>query len=167
MKNVVLIGMPAVGKTTVGRLLAKKLNMQFVDGDDLIRSSCMATLPEIIEKHGRDGFVKIENAVLAGFEGENTVLATGGSAVYGEQAMEHLKSRAVVIYLYISYDRIALRLRRAKERGVALRDGQTLRDLYDERAVLYEKYADITINEADKKLDETVEECLAALKSKL
>ena len=167
MKNVVLIGMPAVGKTTVGRLLAKKLNMQFVDGDDLIRSSCMAALPEIIEKHGRDGFVKIENAVLAGFEGENTVLATGGSAVYGEQAMEHLKSRAVVIYLYISYDRIALRLRRAKERGVALRDGQTLRDLYDERAVLYEKYADITINEADKKLDETVEECLAALKSKL
>ena len=159
--------MPAVGKTTIGKLLAKKLNMQFVDGDDLIRASCMATLPEIIEKHGPDGFIKIENAVLSAFDGTDTVLAPGGSVVYGEDAMRNLKARSVIVYLYLPFDKLEVRLGKAKERGVVLRDGQTLKDLFDERVVLYEKYADVTIDESGKKSEETAEECAAALKNKL
>ena len=95
------------------------------------------------------------------------MLAPGGSVVYGEEAMRNLKARSVVVYLYLPFDKLEVRLGKAKERGVVLRDGQTLKDLFDERVVLYEKYADVIIDESGKKSEETAEECAAALKNKL
>lgn len=163
MNNIILIGMPAVGKSTIGRMLAKSLNMNFLDTDDLIKDSCMMPLKDVIEKHGIDGFIKIENAVISACNVTNTVIATGGSAVYGQTAMSRLKENGVVIYIKIDYDRIKLRLRKIKSRGVAIREDQTLSDLYKERCSLYEKYADIVVEEGDKLSDQMVRECLSAL----
>ena len=164
MKNVILIGMPAVGKSTVGKLLASSLKMDFIDTDDVIRQGCMVPLSEVIEKYGVDNFVKIEEKIISSINVKNTVIATGGSAVYGASAMEHLRKDGVFVYLKISYENIALRLRRMKSRGVAIREGMTLKDLYDERTALYEKYADIIIEEDNNTVEKTVRECLDALK---
>ncbi len=145
--NITLIGMPASGKSMVGVLLAKRLGMEFIDGDLLIQKQEKRLLKEIIEQEGIEQFIQIESEVHEKLQVTNTVIAPGGSVIYSEKAMKHLKEIGIVVYLKVSYEEIANRLGNVKERGVVLKDGMTLRDLYDERVPLYEKYADITVNE--------------------
>ena len=137
-KNIVLIGMPGVGKSTIGVILAKQLGYQFVDADLLIQQQEKRLLHQIITQEGIEGFLAIENRVNASIDAERSVIATGGSVVYGKEAMEHLRSIGTVVYLKLSYEALQRRLRNLKDRGVVLREGQTLLDLYQERTPLYE-----------------------------
>ena len=163
MNNIVLIGMPGVGKSTVGVILAKELGYQFLDADLLIQKRENRLLKEIIEQEGVDGFIEIENQVNASIEADRTVVATGGSVVYGEEAMAHLKKIATVIYLRLSYEELEKRLGNLKNRGVVLREGQTLKDLYEERTKLYEKYADLIVDEENKGIEETLQAIVKVL----
>lgn len=163
--NIVLIGMPGVGKSTVGVILAKVLGYQFVDADLVIQEEEGKLLREIIAEVGTDGFIEVENRVNVGLMVEHSVIATGGSVVYGTQAMEHLKEIGTVVYLKLPFDVLNKRLRDIKGRGVVLKDGQTLKDLYEERVPLYEKYADITIEEYGLNVEETIEKLVAELKA--
>lgn len=144
-RNIVLIGMPGSGKSTVGVVLAKRLGYEFVDSDLVIQKRTGRLLHELIEENGIEGFWKIENDVNSSLDMDNSIIATGGSAIYGGDAMKHLREIGTVVYLQISYDELKERLGDLNARGVTLRPGQTLRDLYDERIPLYEKYADMTI----------------------
>lgn len=163
MNNIVLIGMPGVGKSTVGVILAKELGYQFLDADLLIQKRENRLLKEIIEQEGVDGFIEIENQMNASIEADRTVVATGGSVVYGEEAMAHLKKIATVIYLRLSYEELEKRLGNLKNRGVVLREGQTLKDLYEERIKLYEKYADLIVDEENKGIEETLQAIVKVL----
>lgn len=163
MDNIVLIGMPGVGKSTAGVILAKELGYQFVDADLLIQKRENRLLKEIIAQEGVDGFIEIENQVNASIKADHTVIATGGSVVYGEEAMAHLKEIATVVYLKLSYESLQKRLGDLKNRGVVLREGQTLEALYQERKVLYEKYADIIIDEENKGIEETLQSIIENL----
>lgn len=161
--NIVLIGMPGVGKSTIGVILAKMLGYQFVDADLLIQKQEGKLLHEIIEKVGTDGFIEVENQVNAGIEAERTIIATGGSVVYGKEAMEHLKSIGTVVYLEVPYEILEQRLADIKGRGVVLKDGQDLRDLFLERTPLYEKYADVSVSEKGLNVEQTVEKLIEKL----
>lgn len=161
--NIVLIGMPAVGKSTLGVVLAKELGYEFIDADLLIQKREGRLLKEIIADEGVDGFLKIENDVNASINTTKAIISTGGSVIYGKEAMEHLKSIGGVVYLKLDYETLASRLGSLKGRGVVLRDGQTLKDLYDERTPLYEKYADVTIDEKGLDLEATLAAVLAAI----
>ena len=161
--NIVLIGMPGVGKSTVGVVLAKALGYNFVDADLVIQQQTGKLLCELIAEHGTEGFLEIEDGVNSSIEGHKTVIATGGSAVYCAKAMEHYKEIATVLYLRVSYETLEERLGDLKNRGVVLNDGQTLKDLYDERTAYYEKYADVTVNEEGLSIRETID----AVKEKL
>lgn len=156
--NIVLIGMPGAGKSTVGVVLAKRLGRIFVDSDLVIQERQGMLLHEIIEEKGLYGFLQVEEAVNASLEMSGAVIATGGSVIYGEKAMEHLKRISTVVYLQLPFATIAERLGDLNERGVALQDGQSLRSLYEERVPLYEKYADIVIPCENKMLREIVVE---------
>ena len=144
--TITLIGMPAVGKSCLGRHLSKKLNMKVIDGDRLIEQITGRRLQSIIDEDGLDAFKKIEEEVLLSINEDNVIIAPGGSAVYYESVMEHFKSNGIVVYLYASVETIIERLGDFSKRGVALRPGQTIHDLYLERVPLLEKYADVTIN---------------------
>ena len=144
--NIILIGMPGAGKSTVGVVLAKKLGYTFIDSDIVIQDEKGMLLHELITKFGIDGFNEIENEVNSKINVKNSVIPTGGSAVYGKEAMEHFKSIGQVVYLKLPYDEIESRLGDLNERGVSIKKGQTLSSLYEERAPLYEKYADIIID---------------------
>ncbi len=157
--NVVLIGMPGCGKSTVGVLLAKALLYQFVDTDLLIQNACGKSLCAILDEQGLDGFKAVENRVLSELECNNTVIATGGSAVYGEDAMAHLKQNATVVYLRITPEEAEVRIHNITTRGIAMPVGYTLEQLYEERAPLYERYADVTVDCAGR----TAEECVTAI----
>ena len=156
--NIVLIGMPGAGKSTAGVILAKVIGYQFVDADLVIQEEEGKRLHEIIEEVGTDGFIEVENRVNASLMAEHSVIATGGSVVYGAEAMEHLKAIGTVIYLKLPYEVVRKRLSDIKGRGVVLKDGQTLKDLYEERVLLYEKYADIIVDEFGRNVEQTVEE---------
>ncbi len=143
--NIVLIGMPAVGKTTVGRILAKKLGYGFIDTDILIQNGEKMTLARIIATHGIEKFLEIEADYLAGLDCSGTIIATGGSAVYKERAMACLKKNSMVIYLKIDLPCLASRLSDLSSRGVAIGPKQDLSGLYLERTRLYERYQDICI----------------------
>lgn len=162
-KNVVLIGMPGAGKSTIGVILAKVLGKDFIDADLVIQKKEGRLLREIIEQEGPDGFLAVEERVNAGICPDAAVIATGGSVVYGQRAMEHLGRIGVIVYLKLSYPAVESRLRDIRGRGVVLRDGQTLLDLYQERAVLYERYADVTVEEDGLGVEETLEKTLQAL----
>ena len=161
--NIVLIGMPGVGKSTVGVVLAKALGYNFVDADLVIQQQTGKLLCELIAEHGTEGFLEIEDEVNSSIEEHKAVIATGGSAVYCANAMEHYKEIATVLYLSVSYETLEERLGDLKNRGVVLNDGQTLKDLYDERTAYYEKYADVTVNEEGLSIRETID----AVKEKL
>ena len=163
MNNITLIGMPGVGKSTLGVVLAKVLGYQFLDADLLIQKQENRRLYQIIEEEGAEGFMAVENRVNASIEAENTVIATGGSVVYCEEAMEHLKSIGTVVYLKLSLQPLSRRLGNLKGRGVLLKDGQTLKDLYEERVPLYEKYADIVVDEEGKDLEASLQAVLETL----
>ena len=156
MRNIVLIGMPGCGKSTVGVVLAKNLAMDFLDSDLLIQRDMGMRLSAIIEQYGDDGFRLVENRVNSGIQAENSVIATGGSVIYGEEAMEHLKRIGTVVYLKLSYEQIEERLGDLHARGVSMKPGQTLRDLYNERCPLYERWADVTVPCEGKRLREVV-----------
>lgn len=157
MKNVILIGMPAVGKSTVGVVVAKRLGYEFIDTDLLIQKQENRLLKDIIEDEGIDGFLSIENQVNRDVQSERAVISPGGSVVYCQEAMEHYKKIGVVVYLRASFETINHRIRNAKNRGVVLKEGQTLEMLYEERVKLFEKYADLTIDEDGKDLGETID----------
>ena len=152
--NIILIGMPGVGKSTVGVVLAKILGYHFVDTDLVIQEKEGRLLKDIIEQEGNEGFIKIEEKINTELEAEHSVIAPGGSVVYGDKAMRHFKEIGTVVYLKASYEVINTRLSNLKGRGVVLKEGQTLKNLYDERCVLYEKYADITVDEGDRDLSD-------------
>ena len=154
--NIVLIGMPGVGKSTVGVILAKVLGYQFVDADLLIQKSEGKLLKDIIAEKGTDGFIEVENRVNASIEAENTIIATGGSVIYGKEAMAHLKEIGTVVYLHVPFMTLEKRLADIKGRGVVLKEGQSLYDLYLERTPLYEKYADVIIDCEGRQIREIV-----------
>ena len=160
MNNITLIGMPGAGKSTLGVVLAKILGYQFLDSDLLIQKAEKRKLSQIIKEEGIEGFKNIENRVNASIEAEETVIATGGSVVYCDEAMKHLKSIGKVVYLKLSYEAVSKRLGDLKGRGVVLKEGQTLEDLYYERKPLYEKYADIVVDEEGKNLEASLQAVL-------
>lgn len=164
-ENIVLIGMPGVGKSTVGVILAKVLGYQFIDADLVIQKRENRLLHEIISEEGLDGFLKAEenaNVYIAQNE-EKSIVATGGSVVYCEKAMQELKKTGRVIYLELEYDQLKKRLGNLKGRGVVLKDGQDLRGLYEERIPLYEKYADLTVKEKNLDVEQTLQKIVDRL----
>ena len=160
-KNVILIGMPGSGKSTVGVVLAKVLGYRFIDSDLEIQSQEGKRLPELIE-----GFLDIEARVNASIEAERCVIATGGSVVYRDSAMQHLKEIGTVVYLKLTCEELEERLGDLRCRGVALQEGQTLQSLYEERIPLYEKYADITVDETNMSVEETMEQVVLRYRSR-
>lgn len=158
MDNIVLIGMPGAGKSTIGVVLAKNIGYSFVDSDLVIQEKEGKLLHEIISEIGDDGFREVENRVNAGLKIKKSIISTGGSVVYGKEAMDNLKKIGKVVYLKQDYQEIKKRLGDLSKRGVTIKGGQTLKDLYDERVPLYEKYADIVIDCQNKSIREIVEE---------
>ena len=146
--KIILIVMHVAGKSTLGVVLAKILNYSFIDADLLIQSQCDKTLQKIIDACGPDGFIEVENEVLCTLSADQSVIATGGSAVYSDEAMKHLSSIGTVVYLQVSLKELENRLGGLYERGVVMKDGigMSLNALYEERIPLYEKYAEVTID---------------------
>ena len=167
MKNIILIGMPAVGKSTVGVVVAKRIGYEFIDTDLLIQKQEKRLLKEIIAEEGNERFLEIENQVNRDVQVESAVISPGGSVVYCEEAMQHFKEIGTVIYLHATYEAIYKRITNAKNRGVVLKEGQTLKDLYDERVKLFEKYADYTVSEEGLDLEETIDMVLELLDKSL
>lgn len=165
--NITMIGMPSSGKSTIGVLLAKRLGYSFVDVDIVIQEKEGRLLKEIISTEGMDGFLAVENRVNAGLDVKKSVIAPGGSVIYGVEAMEHLKEISEVVYLKMSYEEMEKRIGNVVDRGVALKDGMTLRDLYNERVPYYEKYADIVIDEEGMAPGDTVDALREILEEKI
>ena len=161
--NIVLIGMPGVGKSTVGVILAKVLGRTFIDSDIVIQQREGALLCDIIKERGIEGFLKTEEAAVLSIDTSNAVIATGGSVVYGKEAMEHLSEIGKIVYLELDYETLNKRLTNIKSRGVVTKKGQDLLAIYEERIPLYEKYADITINECGLNVEETIEKIVKAM----
>lgn len=162
-RNIILIGMPGSGKSTLGVLLAKALGRRFVDTDLLIQEREGRLLQDIIDNDGIEKFLQIEEQVLLSVDVEHAVIATGGSVVYEPKAMAHLSQLGTVVYLKLGYKALARRLGNLEKRGVVLRPGQTLRMLYDERVPLYEKYANITVDCGGQDIEHTLRRVRRAL----
>lgn len=163
MNNIILIGMPAAGKSTIGVILAKELGYQFIDSDLLIQNSQKRLLYTIIQQDGIDRFIEIEQQINSNINADKAVISTGGSVIYGTKAMEHLKSIGKIIYIKLSYNTLKSRLENIKRRGVILKKGQSLYDLYLERCPLYEKYADIIISAENCNLEQTLDKIIKSL----
>lgn len=164
-ENIILIGMPGAGKSTIGVILAKVLGYHFVDADIVIQEQEKRLLHEIIEQEGVDGFLAVENRVNSQIEEEKAVISTGGSVVYGKEAMEHFSQTGTIIYLKLGYEALEKRLGDLHGRGVVLREGQNLRTLYEERIPLYEKYAHLTVEEDGLSVEETLQNILEIYQS--
>lgn len=156
MKNIILIGMPGAGKSTTGVILAKRLGLNFIDTDLVIQERNGRLLQEIIDGEGPEVFKKIEETTILALQCHNTVIATGGSVVFSGSAMEHLKYGGIVVYLRISFEEMERRLKNITNRGIVLVAGECLREMYNERISLYEKYADITITCSDNDFETVV-----------
>ncbi|MBE6579252.1 MAG: shikimate kinase [Ruminococcaceae bacterium] len=169
MKNVILVGMPGSGKSTLGILLAKKIHYGYIDSDSVIVAGAGKLLPDLIAELGNEGFLALEARVNASLDVRSCVISTGGSAIYRGDVIEKMKKNGVVVYLKISYEEMAKRLGDYKRRGVVLQEGFTLRDLYEERAPLYERHADYilpldgeTVEESTDKLVELLGDAIRA-----
>lgn len=160
MRNVILVGMPACGKSTIGVVLAKTMNKGFVDTDILIQQAESRTLQEIIDQEGNDYFHHVEERVLLDFDGEDYVVATGGSAIYFDRAMDKFKEKGIVVYIKVTLDTILERLNNIRSRGVTLEKGQTIADLYEQRIPLYQKHADVVIEADGLSVEEVVEKMI-------
>jgi shikimate kinase len=163
MNNIILIGMPSAGKSTVGVILAKTLGMNFIDTDITIQEKSKRLLQEIIDTDGPDAFKTIEEETILSLHSHHTVIATGGSAVFSKRAMEHLTQYGVVVYLKISFDEMEKRLRNITTRGIVLTRDETLYEMYNERVPLYEKYAGITIDCEKEDFEMIVKKIIADL----
>lgn len=164
MKNIVLIGMPASGKSTIGVLLAKALGRGFLDTDLLIQQQEHALLQDVIDQKGVEYFLNAECRAICSLSAENTVVATGGSAVFRDAAMQKLKENGIIVFIDVPLSSVKRRLHNIKTRGVAAQKGKTVRDIYEERMPLYRKYADITVTSGDQPIEKTVSALLNALK---
>lgn len=151
-----MIGMPGCGKSTVGVVLAKVMGYRFIDADLLIQERENRLLSEIIEEKGPEGFNQIENEVNAGITADRSVIATGGSVVYGKEAMAHLARIGVIVYIRLPLNELEIRLGDLADRGISMRKGQTLKELFDERTPLYERYADLIADTAGLSIRESV-----------
>ena len=158
--NLILIGMPGSGKSTCGVLAAKALLKNFFDTDLLLQGLEQEKLQNIIDNKGIDYFLSAEEQAIIALNLDATVIATGGSVIYSEKAMQHLKSMGKVIYLHLEYDTMAARIKNIKSRGVVLKSGTTLREMYDERLPLYRKYADGVIYCDENTVEQTVEQII-------
>lgn len=161
--NVVLIGMPGCGKSTIGVLLAKAMLYNFLDTDLVIQNKFSKTLSQIIKEEGIEAFKEKENVVLSEIRCENSIVATGGSAVYGKEAMQNLKQNAKVVYLKLAPSEIEARIKNIKTRGIAMQEGTSIEELYNERAPLYERYADKIVCCSGKTIEECVNDIIKAL----
>lgn len=155
-RNITLIGMPGAGKSTIGVVLAKVLGFDFIDSDLLIQKAEGKLLWQIMRDVGNDGFNEIEERVNSTIDAQNSVISTGGSVIYGPKAMEHLRNISTVVYLKVNCSTLKRRLGDLEKRGVVLKPGQTLSELYEERVPLYEKYAHITVNVSNKSVQQAV-----------
>ena len=164
-KNIVLIGMPGSGKSTSGVLLAKSLGFSFLDTDLLIQQQECMLLQDIVDALGFFGFIEIEEKMISGLQASNCVISTGGSVIYSEKAMNHLKEIGMIVYLDVSFSEIMRRIQNISTRGIALKDGQSLENLYEERRPLYEKYADMTVLGDNKTVEELVTEIAEKIKT--
>lgn len=165
MGNVVLIGMPGSGKSTLGVVLAKKLNMNFIDSDLVIQEKFGKTLEELIDENGDAGFIRIENDVNKNINADNAIIATGGSAVYGEEAMTHFKENGVVVFLDVPIEEIQERIGSLKERGVVSNGKEGIDEIFADRDMLYRRYADITYSQKHNLLRDSVEELCEIIKN--
>lgn len=166
MNNIILIGMPGAGKSTVGVLLAKVLGMNFIDSDLLIQEQEKKILKDIIAEEGLEGYLKVENRVNKEMIAEHSVIATGGSVVYCPEAMEHLDRIGTIIYIRLEFDTIEARLGNIRQRGVVVKSGQNLRSLYEERCPLYEKYAHMTVDGEGLSLEEVLDAITTLIRQK-
>jgi shikimate kinase len=157
VRNIILIGLPGAGKSTIGVILAKIMGMNFIDTDILMQENTGRLLQEIIDKEGAAAFLEIEEKTICSLHATHTVIATGGSVVFSEKAMAHLKTGGIVIYLEISYGEMLHRLKDITTRGIVLNAGQSLREMHDQRIPLYEKYAEIRVDCSDELFERTVE----------
>ena len=165
MKNVIFIGMPASGKSTIGVVVAKRLGYDFIDTDLLIQKQEGKLLKDIIEEVGSDGFLRIENRVNRELQAERSVIAPGGSVIYCREAMEHFQELGTIVYLKVPYETIYSRISDLKNRGVVLKENQTFREMYEERTALFEQYADYIVDEEGLSLNETIDEVLLHLQN--
>ncbi len=164
MSNIILIGMPGSGKSTLGVVLAKKLNMKFIDSDLVIQEQYQKTLEELIAEHGDAGFIKIENDVNVGINADNAIIATGGSAVYGDEAMRHFKENGTVIFLEVDASELEERIGSLKERGVVSNGRTNIEEIFADRDRLYRRYADVIYKQKNNLLRESVDELCAIVK---
>ncbi len=161
--SIILIGMPSCGKSTLGVLLAKRLGYRFIDSDLLIQETEGKLLHEIISESGNEGFLDVEERANASIADKKAVIATGGSVIYGESAMKNLKSLGKVVYLKVPYGEMCRRLGDYSHRGVVIKKGSTLADMYAEREPLYEKYADLTVDVCNAQLSDSLDKICQAL----
>ena len=164
MNNIILIGMPACGKSTVGVVLAKTMGKAFLDTDLLIQDREGDLLQNLIDRFGHNRFLEMEEVAIKSVDAYNTVIATGGSVVYSKAGMEHLKNLGTVVYIKLSYDTIESRLHNISTRGIAMEKGKTLKGLYDERIPLYEQYADIIIDAENLSVEQVIEKIIERIR---
>jgi shikimate kinase len=164
-RNIVLIGMPGAGKSTIGVLLAKTLGMSFIDSDLLIQREDGRLLQEIIDNDGIGKFLKIEEDVILKLKVDNCVIATGGSVIYSDISVNHLKNNGRLIYLKLKYSDIEQRINNMSGRGIVIRQGQRLNDLFNERIILYEKYADVIVDCSNTTIEDVVRMIANIIKS--
>lgn len=162
--NIVFIGMPGAGKSTLGVLVAKALGLNYMDTDLIIQQQEGRLLQEIIDTDGLEKFLQIEAAIVAGLKLQNCVIATGGSVIYSEKAMRALKQGGQIFYLHVPYKEIARRLKDLTTRGIVIKKGKSLQDTYEERVPLYHQYADQIIDCTDKNMEDCVSEIVARIK---
>lgn len=163
MKNIILVGMPGSGKSTLGILLAKEIHYGYIDIDSVMVASTGKLLPTLIEQLGNDGFLEMESRINGSIQVQQCVISTGGSAIYRGDAIEKMKENGIVVYLKIPYDEVVRRLGDLKKRGVVLKDGFSLKDLYEERAPLYEQHADYIVELSGGSVEENTEKILRAI----
>lgn len=166
MDNIILIGMPGAGKSTVGVLLAKALGMNFIDSDLLIQEQEKKLLKDIIAQRGLEGYLEVENQVNRDIRTNHSVIATGGSVVYCPEAMEHLGRIGTIVYIKLDFDTINDRLGNIRQRGVVLKEGQSLRELYEERCPLYEKYAHLILDGQGLSMEEVLDRIIALIRQR-